>query len=276
MTSLANHQPLTTNHCLIRIWAVLLRHLYLYPKSASRIMEIFYWPVLDLLVWGFLTLYIVQHPNGISRFSGYLLGAMIFWDMLFRSQQAISISFLEEVWSRNLLNLFTSPLKPIEFLLATMTLSFVKLLTAGAVTVFLAWAFFSFNLFKMGTYLFPFVLNLVAMGWAVGIVTTAIILRYGERAEVMAWGLALLIQPFAAVFYPVSVLPWFLKPVALALPATYIFEGMREVLMAGNLNPKQIWIPTLLNGFYLFMAFLFFKMMFQSARIHGRLTKLGE
>ncbi|MBI4056173.1 MAG: ABC transporter permease [Elusimicrobia bacterium] len=259
-----------------RIWAILLRHLYLYPKSMSRIMEIFYWPVLDLLVWGFLTLYIDKNPGMINRFSGFLLGAMIFWDILFRSQQAVSISFIEEMWSRNLLNLFTSPLTPKEFLTATMALSFVKLLTSGVVTIFLAWNFFSFNIFRMGLYLFPFVLNLVVMGWIIGIMTTGIVLRYGERAEVMAWGLALLLQPFSAVFYPVSILPGFLKPVALALPATHVFEGMREVLLGNPLSLNQILVPSFLNAIYLVLAFIFFHKMFESAREHGRLAKLGE
>ena len=132
---------------LSRIGAVLLRHLYLYPSSLSRLMEIFYWPVLDLLVWGFLTIYLSRTPGAVTHWTAFFLGAMILWDILFRSQQAICISFLEEIWSRNLLNLFASPLSPGEFIVATMCLSFVKFLLASVVTVTLAWALYSFNLF---------------------------------------------------------------------------------------------------------------------------------
>jgi ABC-2 type transport system permease protein len=259
-----------------RMGAVLRRHVYLYPTSPSRIMEIFYWPVLDLLVWGFITIYIGRDSGPLGRWTGFFLGAMIFWDILFRSQQAVSISFLEEVWSRNLLNLFASPLSPAEFLGATMMLSFVKFALAAVVTVSLAWALYGFNLFTLGLWLVPFVVNLIAMGWVIGICTTAIILRYGERAEVLAWGLALLLQPFGAVFYPVDVLPRFLQPVAYALPCSYVFEGMREVLRYGQTDLARLGMAFGLNALYLVAAFAFFTHMYHRALDEGRLTKLGE
>lgn len=259
-----------------RIWAVLLRHLYLYPKSASRLMEIFYWPVLDLLVWGFLTVYLQKNPGALPHWTAFLLGAMILWDILFRSQQAVCISFLEEVWSRNLLNLFASPLSAGEFLAATMILSFVKFLLAATVATGLAAWLYGFNLLVLGVYLVPLAGNLIVMGWAIGIVTTAIILRYGERAEVLAWGIALLVQPFAAVFYPVSVLPDLLRPVALSIPATHVFEGMREVILTGRMSAKALLAATGLNALYLGAALALFAWMFHLARVQGRLTKLGE
>ena len=259
-----------------RIVAVLLRHLYLYPKSLSRLMEIFYWPVLDLLVWGFLTVYLSRNPNALPQWTGFLLGAMILWDILFRSQQAVCISFLEEVWSRNLLNLFASPLSPGEFLIATMILSFVKFLLAATVAGVLAWWLYGFNLLVLGVYLVPLVANLIIMGWAIGIVTTAVILRYGERAEVLAWGIALLIQPFSAVFYPVSVLPGWLQPLALCLPSTHVFEGMREVILTGRMSGASLAAAFGLNALYLAGAFGYFFFMYRLARVQGRLTKLGE
>jgi len=259
-----------------RIWAILLRHLYLYPRSASRLMEIFYWPVLDLLVWGFLTVYLARNPGAMPHWTGFLLGAMILWDILFRSQQAVCISFLEEVWSRNLLNLFASPLSPGEFLGATMILSFVKFLLAGCVATLLAWGLYGFNLLSLGAYLLPLVLNLVVMGWSIGVFTTAVILRYGERAEVLAWGVALLVQPFAAVFYPVDVYPEKLRPLALALPPTHVFEGMREVLLRGRTSIVSVAVASALNLAYLSASLAFFFFMYHQARVQGRLTKLGE
>ena len=259
-----------------RIGAVLLRHLYLYPSSLSRWMDIFYWPVLDLLVWGFLTVYLSRQPGAAPHWTAFLLGAMIFWDILYRSQQAICVSFLEEMWSRNLLNLFASPLSPGEFIGATMLLSFVKFLLAEVLTVVLAWALYHFNIFTLGLWLIPLVLNLIVMGWTIGIVTTAVILRYGERAEVLAWGLALLVQPFAAVFYPVSALPKPLRYVAWALPCTHVFEGMRDVIARGSTDAVTFALPFLLNAVYLAVAWAFFKVMYRRAQDLGRLTKLGE
>lgn len=259
-----------------RIAAVLLRHLYLYPTSPSRLMEIFYWPVLDLLVWGFITVYLSRHPGALSHWTSFFLGAMILWDMLFRSQQAICLSFLEEIWSRNLLNLFASPLSPGEFLAATMLLSLVKFLLAGVVTVSLAWGLYAFNLLDLGLWLIPLLANLIAMGWVIGIVTTGIILRYGEKAEVLAWGLALLVQPFGAVFYPVSALPEALRVVAWLLPCTYVFEGMRALIAQGSAEWSHLWLPIALNAAYLGLAWAFFKLMYRQAQEKGLLTKLGE
>ena len=120
------------------------------------------------------------------------------------------------------------------------------------------------------------IFNLIAMGWVIGIITTGIILRYGERAEVLAWGLALLIQPFAAVFYPVSVLPEALRPVAYALPCTYVFEGMRDVIARGTAGAVYLWVTFALNAVYLLAAWAFFQVMYRQAQERGLLTKLGE
>lgn len=259
-----------------RVLGVLLRHLYLYPTSPSRMMEVFFWPVLDLLVWGFLTVFLASHPGALRQWTAFLLGAMILWDILYRSQQAVCISFLEEIWSRNLLNLFASPLSPAEYLAGTMLLSFFKFVLAGAVTITLAWALFSFDIFRLGLWLLPLVLNLIAMGWVIGIATTGIILRYGEKAEVLAWGLALVVQPFAAVFYPVTALPVWLRPVSYALPCTYVFEGMREAFATGAIGAHNFWPPLALNALMLAGSWSFFMRMYAQAQDKGLLTKLGE
>jgi ABC-2 type transport system permease protein len=162
-----------------------------------------------------------------------------------------------------------------EFLASTMLLSLVKFLLAGIVTVLLAWLMYSFNLFQLGFWLIPLVFNLVVMGWIIGIATTGIILRYGEQAEMLAWGLAFLIQPFSAVFYPVSVLPGPLQSVARFIPCTYVFEGMRSVITNGSISPTNFFTPFLLNGVYLLGALAFFQWMYRQSQERGLLTKLG-
>src|SRR6266487_5683352 len=153
---------------LHRIAALLRRHLYLYRRSFPRVLEIIYWPFVDLIIWGFITVYLQQYQGSLPSFVTFFLGALILWDVLFRSQQGITISFLEEIWSRNLMNLFASPLTPAEFLAATMTLSVGKVLAVSCVTVLAALAFYSFNIFVLGVSLIPFVLNLVIAGWCIG------------------------------------------------------------------------------------------------------------
>src|SRR5215467_13361424 len=160
--------------------ALVGRHLYLYRRSLPRIMEIFYWPFLDLVIWGFITVYLARFQSQIPGFVTFFLGALILWDILFRSQQGVTISFLEEIWSRNLMNLFASPLTPGEFLGATMALSVGKVLAVSCVTVLAAWVFYSFNVFVLGLSLIPFVLNLIITGWCIGVLTTGLIMRYGQ------------------------------------------------------------------------------------------------
>lgn len=259
-----------------RIAALVTRHLMLYKRSPQRIMEIVYWPMLDLLLWGFITVYLARYREGLPAFVTFFLGALILWDVLFRAQQGVCITYLEEVWSRNLLNLFASPLTSGEFIVATLTVSLLKVITAAAVTILLALTLYSFNLFAIGVALVPFMINLVAMGWAVGIFTTAIILRYGQEAEVLAWGLAFLFQPFSAVFYPVSVLPPWLQAITHWVPAAHVFEGMRAVVNQGVFPVGELLWATGLNVVFLLAAVAFFQWMFAVVKDKGLLVRVGE
>jgi ABC-2 type transport system permease protein len=239
-------------------------------------MEVLYWPVLDLLLWGFITLYLANYEAGLPKFVTFFLGALILWDILFRAQQGVCISFLEEIWSRNLLNLFVSPLRPLEYLASTMLISLVKVMLASTATVLLALVIYDFNLFVIGVSLIPFMLNLILMGWTVGLFTTAIILRYGQQAEILAWGLVFLVQPFSAVFYPVSVLPSFLQAVALYIPAAHVFEGMRAVIEGGGFPVAHLMWALGLNILYFLLVLRFFYWMFGIVKRKGLLVRVGE
>ena len=261
---------------LRRINALLLRYLLLYRQSWTRIMEIFFWPVMDLLVWGFLTAYLLKiGSNNVPALITFLIGSMIFWDLLYRAQQSVTISFLEDVWARNLLNIFVAPVTISEFLAATFALGVIKVLVNGLVLALLAWLLYAFNIFQLGFTLIPFVLSLMLMGWAMGMVTVALIMRWGHAAEALAWGIPFLVQPLSAVFYPVSVLPVWLQPIAWALPSTYVFEGMRQVLATGNVPWHMFWWSLGLNVVYLIAAAIFFRYMFGVVRTKGLLAKLG-
>ncbi|MCR4409929.1 MAG: ABC transporter permease [Candidatus Saccharicenans sp.] len=262
-----------------RISAMFLRHIYLYKHSLTRLVEIFYWPLLDLLVWGFVSLYITKlsaEGKSTPNFLGIFLGALILWDILFRSQQGISVSFLEEVWARNFLNLFVSPLTIGEYLASLMMVAVFKVVVVFLISSLLAWLLYSFNLFIIGMYLLPFMICLVILGWAIGILTTGLILRFGQQAEVLAWGVAFLFQPISAVFYPVSVLPKFLQKVALAIPASYVFEGMRAIIFGRTFPAGHLVKAFGLDLVYLLLALFFFFRMFRQVRAKGLLAKMGE
>ncbi|NIM89989.1 MAG: ABC transporter permease [Candidatus Aminicenantes bacterium] len=261
---------------LNRIVALFFRHVYLYRRSIPRIMEVLYWPVLDLVVWGFITVYLAQFRQNLPKFIPFFLGALILWDILFRAQQGISVSFLEDVWSRNFLNLFASPLGPAEYIFSLMLVGFTKLIVTASIMAALAWFLYSFNIFLVGISLIPFVLNLIVMGWSIGIITTALILRFGQEAEVLAWALGFLFMPVSAVFYPVAVLPPFLQAIAQYIPASYVFEGMRSVISKGGFPLDELLWSLGLNIIYIVLSFLFFYWNFRVVKKKGLLVRIGE
>lgn len=259
---------------LHRINALLIRHLYLYKRSLPRMMDVVFWPVMEILLWGFFSLYLEQIGLVGWNVMTFLLGAIIFWDLLNQSQKAISIGFLEEVWERNLLNIFVTPLRISEFVAATALLGIIRLLCVASVLFALAFALYHFNLFMLGFALIPLAFNLFMFGWVLGLFTTAIILRYGSSAQILAWGFIALVQPFSAVFYPVSALPEALQYIAYLIPSTYVFEGMRAVLSGAVFPLSQLLFAFGMNTIYFIAVIWFFYRMFAYVKREGKLLKL--
>jgi len=253
--------------------ALVLRHTILYTRSAPRVVELFFWPAMDLMVWGFVTAYLLKVNNSAPPLVTFLLGAMIFWDILYRAQQGVTISYLEDVWSRNLLNVFVAPVRITEFIAATYIIGFLKVAVIVTSLTVMALLCYSFNLLSIGLALIPLFANLLILGWSLGLATTALLLRWGQAAEALAWAVPFAIQPLSAVFYPVSVLPPLLRPIALAIPSTHVFEGMRQVMRGEALSPQHLVWAFLLNGLYMGLAALLFNRVFQAARKDGRLTR---
>lgn len=259
---------------LYRINALIIRHLYLFKRSLPRLMDIFFWPVVELLLWGFLSLYLQKFELDGLNILTVLLGAIIFWDFLSQSQRSISTSFLEDVWERNLLNIFVTPLRVSEFLVSSVILGLFRIILVGLVMTMLAFFLYHFNIFFFGFLLIPFVLNLLVFGWALGLFTTSIILRYGTAAQVLAFGFITLVQPFSAVFYPVSVLPHSVQFLAYMIPSTYVFEGMRAVVAGGHLPANLLWGAVITNIFYIVLNLWLFYHMFARVKERGTLMKL--
>lgn len=258
------------------IAGLILRYALLYTRNAVRMVELVFWPAVDLLVWGFLTMFLQQQTTGdFPHFITFLIGAMIFWDVLFRAQQGLAISFLEDVWTRNLLNVFVAPVRPLEYVLATCGVGVLRVMVTLAVLTLLAWAAYAFRIWEFEVLLIPFFANLLIFGWALGMVSVALILRWGQAAESLAWAVPFMIQPLSAVFYPVSILPAWLQPFALALPSTHVFEGMRAVL-AGDPTPwGQLAAAFALNFVFLFLAGWLFLKILKTARQRGLLVKIA-
>jgi len=259
-----------------RIAAMVRRYWYLLRSSWPRLLELIYWPAVQMLMWGFLQMYVNQNAGFFARASGTFIGAVLLWDILFRGQLGFSISFLEEMWSRNLANLMMSPLKPVEFVLALIIMSVVRLAIGVVPVVLLAQAFFGFNLFGLGLALAAFFLNLLLTSWAVGIFVSGLVLRNGLGAENLAWTIMFIFLPLTCVYYPVSVLPEWLQVVAWMLPPTYVFEGMRA-LMIDHVFRGDLMLQALAINAVLFAAGTAgFLALLKSARHSGSLLQSGE
>ncbi len=262
---------------LRRVWGLAYRHLALYRRSWPRLIELMYWPILQMVVWGFVTAYLAGVQNNTAGIAvGMLLGGVLLWEVALRSQMGFSISFLEEIWSRNLGHVFVSPLRPRELVAGLACMSVVRVLVGVLPAAGLAWALYAFGIWRMGPVVVGFFAALLVMGWAVALGVTSLILRYGAGAEALAWSVLFGITPFAAVFYPVGVLPAWLQPVALALPAAHVFEGMRAALLEGRIAWGHLaWAFALDAAWIAGMAWVFMRQL-RAARVRGALLSIGE
>jgi len=259
-----------------RIGAMILRYWYLLVSSWPRLLELLYWPALQIITWGFLQSYISQNAGFFARAGGTLIGAVILWDILFRGQLGFSISFLEEMWARNLGNLMMSPLKPIEFLIALMVMSLIRLAIGVIPMTLLAIFLFHFNFYSIGLPLIAFFCNLIFTSWSVGIFVSGLVLRNGLGAESIVWTLMFALMPLACIYYPVSVLPHWLQYVAWSLPPTYVFEGMRALLIDHVFRPDLMMSALMINVVLFIGSFAVFLALLRSARRHGSLIQGGE
>jgi len=259
-----------------RVRALVLRHAYLLLKSWPRLVSIAYYPTVTMVLWAFLTLYLAPTNNFLKDAPGFFIGAVLLWDVLFRGQLGVSLTFIEELYSRNLGNLFVSPLRLREFIAGQITLSILRTaIGVGGACVF-AWLLFRYSIFSLGFPLIAFFTMLLAFGWAIGLAVSGMILRWGLGAEELAWAGIFLVAPVSGVYYPISVLPEWLQLIAYALPAAHVFEGMRAVLLDGTFRWDYLWNALALNIVYLALGVVVFRMAIRYARNHGMLLQMGE
>ncbi len=259
-----------------RVWAMLLRYLYILRSSWPRTLELLYWPTLQMLIWGFMSQFLRQNSSYVAQAFGVLLAAVMLWDLLFRSQLGLSISFLEEMWARNLAQLFVTPLRPYEWVLSLLAMSVIRVLLGVIPAASLAIPLYHYSIFDMGLPLVAFYVVLTAMGWALGLAICGGILRHGMGAESLAWTVIFALAPLSCVYYPVTILPGWLQPVAWCLPSTYVFEGMREVLFTGAFRTDYFLAAIGLDLVFLAVGTTIFFIAFRDARRRGALLQTGE
>ena len=261
---------------LTRIGAMTLRYCYLLKSSWPRLLELVYWPAMQMLVWGFLQLFLSEDHSSLAMISGTFVGAVLLWDVLFRGQLGFSISFLEEIWSRNIANLMMSPLRPIELAGALMLISLLRLLIGMLPVTLLALGLFGFNIYGLGPALIAFFVCLILTAWAIGLGVCGLVLRYGMGAESLAWSLVMLLLPLCCVYYPAWILPQWLQPISWSLAPTYVFEGLRAAILDHTFRADLILKALMLNVAYLSAGLGTFILLLRNARRSGALATIGE
>ena len=256
--------------------ALVLRYLFLYTRGPVRFIELLFWPIMELVVWGNLSVWLENSKGGsaVPTFIPWLIGGVILWDVLFRAQQAVAISFLEDVWTKNLVNLFVAPIRPIEYVAAGFIVGILRILVTLVVLCLLAGTAFQFNIFQFHWHLLPFFGLLMFFGWSLGMLSTALIMRWGQAAESLAWAVPFLIQPIAAVYYPIAGLPLWAQKLGWLLPCTPVFEGMRAVLKTGVLDGRLLAISAVSNVLWMVGAAGVYLWVLRRGRETGTLTRV--
>ena len=236
-----------------RSFAIFLRYLYLIRGSFSRVMPLFAWVAIDIVLWGFISKYLNTVTGGMN-FVPTLLGAVLLWDFFIRVMQGVTMTFFEDVWSRNFLNFFATPMLISEYLGGLIISGVATSLVGLAAMMILAGAVFGLSFFTVGAALAPFLLTLFIFGIALGVLACALVLRLGPAAEWFIWPIPALVSPFAGVFYPVSTLPRWMQLVAHALPPSTVFEQMRAIVGGGAADWAALGGAIALSLLYLFAA----------------------
>lgn len=253
---------------LSRIRGVFFRYYYNLIKGPMQLSDLFYWPLVDILLWGLTSVWIqTQHP--VDNLPLILMTALIFWQVAWRGSIDISLNILQEFWHRNLVNLFATPLKISEWVAGTILLCLCKLVITISFGALMVYLLYSLNVFTIGWIFLPFAALLLIFGWTLGFLSSGLIIYWGHQVEMFAWMIAFIFAPFSAVFYPVETLPYWAQKISWLLPTTYVFEGMREVLRTQTVPFMYLWYSLFLNIVYLVGGIYFFQFMFEKSRDKG-------
>ena len=259
-----------------RMYALSIRHLYLIKSSFPRILDLIYWPTIQIILWGFISKFFTLYSDYYNNTVGIILSCAILYDFLFRSSISFNMLFLEEIWSRNFTNLFIAPLKINEIIIALTTTALLRTLIGIVPAILLMSPLFNVSLFKMGTPLILLFLSLYIFGTTLGILVTSGLLRFGPSFENTAWSSLFLLAPLGCVYYPISILPEWLQLIAKLLPLVYIFEEARSILINDSVNYQNIAYAIILNCIYFTISVFIFYKSFYGARKKGTLVNMGE
>ena len=261
---------------LNKMYGLFLRHFYLIKSSFPRILDLIYWPTIQIILWGFISKFFSIYSDYYNNTLGVILTCAILYDILFRSSISFNMLFLEEIWSRNFTNLFIAPLKIKEIIVSLIFTALIRTLIGLVPAIMLTAPFFGVSILKLGFPLLLLFLSLYIFGITLGLFVSAGLLRYGPAFENIAWSSLFLLAPLGCIYYPIDILPNFFQIVAKGLPLVYIFDETRNILLNGSLNYENLKYAYFLNLIYLSCGIGLFYYAFLKARVKGTLINMGE
>tara|TARA_Y100000741_G_scaffold130658_1_gene98347 strand:+ start:467 stop:1258 length:792 start_codon:yes stop_codon:yes gene_type:complete len=259
-----------------RIFGLFLRHFFLIKGSLPRILDLIYWPTIQIILWGFISKFFSTYSDYYNNTVGVILTCAILYDFLFRSSISFNMLFLEEIWSRNFTNLFIAPLKISEIITSLVATALIRTLIGLVPAILITSPLFGISILELGMPLFFLFLSLYIFGITLGLFVSSGLLRYGPAFENIAWSSLFLLAPLGCIYYPIEILPEIFQNIARGLPLVYIFEEARSILVTNEVNYENIKNAFMLNSLYLFLGIFLFYYSFAQARKKGSLINIGE
>ena len=259
-----------------RIYGLFLRHFFLIKGSFPRILDLIYWPSIQIVLWGFISKFFSTYSDYYNNTVGVILTCAILYDFLFRSSISFNMLFLEEIWSRNFTNLFIAPLKISEIITSLVATALIRTLIGLVPAILITSPLFGISILELGMPLFFLFLSLYIFGITLGLFVSSGLLRYGPAFENIAWSSLFLLAPLGCIYYPIEILPEIFQNIARGLPLVYIFEEARSILVTNVVNYENIKNAFMLNSLYLFLGIFLFYYSFAQARKKGSLINIGE
>ncbi len=263
---------------LLRIYAVFIRQIFLIKSNPTRLASIFLWIIIDVVQWGFISKYLSSLGQNNFSYITVILGAIILWEFMSRIQQGMMMAFLEDIWSQNFINFFASPLKISEYVTGLVFSSIATSIMGFLAMIIIAGLAFGYNIFKLGFYLFPFIIILFIFGMAMGLFVSGSIFRLGPSAEWLGWPIPLLMSIFAGVYYPVSTLPHFLQIISKLIPASYVFDSMRSLITTETFSislATNLIIGTVIAIIYLVLMYFYFLSVYRHNLKSGSIARFS-
>ena len=259
-----------------RMYGLFLRHFFLIKRSFPRILDLIYWPSIQIILWGFISKFFSTYSDYYNNTVGIILTCAILYDFLFRSSISFNMLFLEEIWSRNFTNLFIAPMKISEIIISLVFTALIRTLIGLVPAILLTSPLFGISILNLGIPLFFLFLSLYIFGITLGLFVSSGLIRFGPSFENIAWSSLFLLAPLGCIYYPIEILPEFFQILAKGLPLVYIFDETRNILVNSYVNFENILYAFYLNAIYLLIGIGLFYFSFSKARKKASLINMGE